>query len=98
MILKDDFQIPVQPVGDNYSIFYHASFYLNVYCFHFAEKRENDLQGQVNTEAFHSQRTPRQGDIAGYMQLGKKRKKKITVLLYLRFYEFGTLNLFFFLF
>lgn len=82
MILKDDFQIPVQPVGDNYSIFYHASFYLNVYCFHFAEKRESDLQGQVNTEAFHSQRTPRQGDIAGYIYNWKKKeRKKITVLL-----------------
>lgn len=82
MILKDDFQIPVQPVGDNYSIFCHASFYLNVYCFRFAEKRESDLQGQVNTEAFHSQRTPRQGgDIAGYIQLKKNKKIKITVPL-----------------
>ncbi len=68
MILKD-FQIPVQPVGDNYSIFYNASFYLNVYCFRFAEKGESGLQGQVNTEAFHSQRTQRQGgDIVEYIQ------------------------------
>lgn len=62
----------MQPVGNDYNIFSHASFHHNVYCFRFSEKRESDLQGQVNTEVFHSQRTPRQGvDIAEYMQLEK---------------------------
>lgn len=54
-------------------------FYHNVYCFRFSEKRESDLQGQVNTEVFHSQWTQRQGgDITEYMQLEKKSPRYST--------------------
>ncbi len=44
-------------------------FILMFIAFVFAEKGESGLQGQVNTEAFHSQRTQRQGgDIVEYIQ------------------------------